>query len=164
MGLKTVPHCRIAGTDPGFWSGGQRSFDPRGGPEPSKWGFSPWHCLKTAWFWKKSWEQGGLGPQGLHGSASGMDILFKTDTWEYEIVQSNQERKDKFQTLCPFHQLINSTWRDSCLQVLKWLCQFLFQVVSWQVFLSNHMAKVTPANPSIRNNPMPIPVCAIHVC
>ena len=48
--------------NPGFWSGGQQSFDPRGGPWAPfllKIGFFPWNCLKTAWFWKKYWVPGG---------------------------------------------------------------------------------------------------------
>ena len=53
--------------------GGQRSFDPRGALSPKfaqNREFFPETYLKTAWFWKKSWGQGGPDPQGPQVCAS----------------------------------------------------------------------------------------------
>ena len=43
-GLSQAQRFRAAGADPGFWSGGQRSLDPRGALSPK---FAQ-KCLKTA--------------------------------------------------------------------------------------------------------------------
>ncbi len=50
-----------AGADPGFSSGGQRSFDPKGGPEPKMCSKLPENCMSL----KKSC---GAGPPGSAGA------------------------------------------------------------------------------------------------
>ena len=56
-----------AGADPGFWSGGQQSFDPKGWPWAQtllKIGGFPLKLPENCMIKKKSWGQGGPGPQG----------------------------------------------------------------------------------------------------
>ena len=60
------PFCLFSGRiqDFGQW-GPSRVLTPEGGLEPkiySKWGFCPYNCLKTAWFWTNLGGEGGSGP------------------------------------------------------------------------------------------------------
>ena len=80
-GIALTKNCLIlmdvvwSGMDPGFWSGGQQSFDPKGGPEPKiakNRGF-PSKLPENCMILEKSWGQG--GPWIAPGSATGGNLL-----------------------------------------------------------------------------------------